>query len=205
MGQKQGRPPFTSSCPSRQSSIVQGLSYHGLNLPPPPTHCGPLEARAHWAEEAPGTPRRPHGSQRPAPAWDRTQPPPVSAVPGTRYDRRATLASPAVLSTSQYPDSGTRGEALASAHTPKALRGSLQGGRTIFLAMAALPFPAPLKGRSWRPGLSWVEGRPCAGRVLQEASPGHRVSSAVLSLSALLVPRGGPALLGAFGLNLHLL
>lgn len=66
-GPEAGRPPFTSVA-SRQSSIV-GPEY-GLQSPPTPNALWPFAEGSQGrtgAEEA-RTPRRPHGSQRPAPS-----------------------------------------------------------------------------------------------------------------------------------------
>lgn len=156
MGQKQGAPSFTSVA-SRQSSIV-GPEY-GLQSPPTPNALWPFAEGSQGrtgAEEA----RTP--SQLPAPRpqpWDRTPAathcprshkaalvprprgrraapprglcPPPQSTPTREGLRRKPLPPP----TPQSPTRGGEG-------------GSLQGGRTIFLAVALPARPqSPLQGQ----------------------------------------------------------
>ena len=160
MGQKQGAPP-SPQLPADRAPLW-GLNTVS-NLPPPPTHCGPLRrgARAALGRRRPGRPDALTAPSAPPPALGSdTGHYPLSTVPQSCSCSQAAgppCRSPAgPLSTSPvYPDSaGPEEEALAPAHTPKpctgrGVGGSLQGGRTIFLAEAALPAPSPhSRGRS---------------------------------------------------------
>lgn len=159
-GPEAGRPP-SPQLPADRAPLW-GLNTVS-NLPPPPTHCGPLRrgARAALGRRRPGRPDALTAPSAPPPALGSdTGHYPLSTVPQSCSCSQAAgppCRSPAgPLSTSPvYPDSaGPEEEALAPAHTPKpctgrGVGGSLQGGRTIFLAEAALPAPSPhSRGRS---------------------------------------------------------